>query len=315
MRKLKDYLLIALKGMGMGAADVVPGVSGGTIAFITGIYEELIDTINEVNLITLQLLFKQGFKPFWKAVNGNFLVALFAGIFISIVTLAKLITHLLETHPIAIWSFFFGLVLASIPLVAKAVKVWSGSRYFGFAAGAIIAYLITDLPPVEDPGASWYLFVSGMIAICAMILPGISGSFILLLLGSYSTILQAVNDRNIISIGIFGGGCIVGILAFSRFLKWMFSRYHDVTVAILSGFLLGSLNKIWPWKHVLEYFVKHQGEVNEERVPLVQENILPSTYEAITGTDPQLFTALALAFIGMLIIFVMGRLAPKNSEA
>ncbi|HKL40704.1 MAG TPA: DUF368 domain-containing protein, partial [Cryomorphaceae bacterium] len=167
MRSPKQYVFLVLKGMGMGAADVVPGVSGGTIAFITGIYEELIDTINRVNVVTLQILLKQGIKPFWKALNGNFLVGLFAGIFISIITLAKLITYLLETHPIAIWSFFFGLVLASIPLVAKSVKNWSGSRYFGFAAGAIIAYLITDLPPVEDPEAMWYLFVSGMIAICA----------------------------------------------------------------------------------------------------------------------------------------------------
>lgn len=299
--------------MGMGAADVVPGVSGGTIAFITGIYEELIDTINRVNLITLQILFKQGIKPFWRAVNGNFLVGLLAGIFISIVTLAKLITYLLETHPIAIWSFFFGLVFASIPLVAKAVKNWSGSRYFGFAAGAIIAYLITDLPPVEDPGASWYLFISGMIAICAMILPGISGSFILLLLGSYSTVLQAVNDRDILSIGIFGGGCIVGILAFSRFLKWMFSRYHDVTIAILSGFLLGSLNKIWPWKNTLEYFIKHEGEINEEKVALVQENILPNTYETLTGLDSELSIAIAMALVGVLIIFLMDRFAPKEA--
>jgi putative membrane protein len=313
MRSAKDYLFLALKGIGMGAADVVPGVSGGTIAFITGIYEELIDTINRVNFVTIQVLFKEGLKPFWKALNGNFLVGLFAGIFISIVSLARLITYLLETHPIAIWSFFFGLVLASIPLVAKSVRNWSGSRYFGFVAGAIVAYLITDLPPVEDPGASWYLFVSGMIAICAMILPGISGSFILLLLGSYSTVLQALNDRDFLSIGIFGGGCIVGILAFSRFLKWMFARYHDVTIAILSGFLLGSLNKIWPWKNTLEYFTKHEGEPDEEKVALVQENILPSTYEALTGLDSELMIAIALALAGILIIFAMDRFAPKNA--
>lgn len=313
MRSAKEYLFLVLKGMGMGAADVVPGVSGGTIAFITGIYEELIETINRVNFATIQILFKAGIKPFWKALNGNFLIGLFAGIFISIVSLAKLITYLLETHPIAIWSFFFGLVLASIPLVAKSVRNWSGSRYFGFAAGAIIAYLITDLPPVEDPGATWYLFVSGMIAICAMILPGISGSFILLLLGSYSTVLQAVNDRDLLSIGIFGSGCILGILAFSRFLKWMFNRYHDVTIAILSGFLLGSLNKIWPWKNTLEYFTKHKGEPNEQQVALIQENILPSTYESLTGLDSQLMVAIALAVVGMLIIFLMDRFAPKNA--
>ncbi len=313
MRSFKGYVLLSLKGLGMGAADVVPGVSGGTIAFITGIYEELIDTINQVNIGTVQVLFKEGFKAFWKQVNGNFLVALFAGIFISIASLAKIITYLLDEHPVAIWSFFFGLVLASIPLVGKKVKAWTGSRYFGFFAGAIIAYLITDLPPVEDPGSSWYLFVSGMIAICAMILPGISGSFILLLLGSYATVLQAVNDRDVVSIGLFGLGCVVGILSFSRLLKWMFSRFHDVTVAILSGFLLGSLNKIWPWKNTLEFYVKHKGEPDEELVPLIEENVLPSTYETLTGADPQLGIAIALALSAVALIFVLDRFAPKDA--
>jgi putative membrane protein len=299
--------------MGMGAADVVPGVSGGTIAFITGIYEELIDTINRISLDTFRLLFRKGFKPFWKELNGNFLLALFAGIILSIVSLAKLITHLLETTPIAIWSFFFGLVLASIPLVAKKVKTWNGSRIFAFTAGAIIAFLITDLPPVEDPGASWYLFVSGMIAICAMILPGISGSFILLLLGSYSTVLNAVNQRDFVSIGIFGLGCVIGILSFSRLLKWMFDRYHDITVAILSGFLLGSLNKIWPWKHTLEFYIKHRGEPNEKMVPLIEENVLPHDYEKLTGFDSQLGMAIGLFLLAALVIFVLDRFAPKDA--
>ncbi|MEM9052900.1 MAG: DUF368 domain-containing protein [Bacteroidota bacterium] len=313
MRSAKDYGMLALKGVGMGAADVVPGVSGGTIAFITGIYEELIETISNISLGSLQTLFKEGVKPFWKEINGNFLLGLFAGIFLSLISLAKLITFLLDAHPIAIWSFFFGLVLASVPLVAKSIKNWSGSRYFGFGAGAVIAYLITELPPVEDPGATWYLFASGMIAICAMILPGISGSFILLLLGSYSTVLQAVNDRDLLSIGIFGGGCIVGILAFSRFLKWMFARYHDVTIAVLSGFLLGSLNKLWPWKNTLESFVKHEGEPDEEIVPLVQENILPSTFSELNGVDSQFLLAVVLAVAGIAIIFVMDRFAPKKA--
>jgi len=313
MRSFKGYLLLGLKGMGMGAADVVPGVSGGTIAFITGIYEELIGTINRLNVNSLQTLFKRGLKPFWKEVNGNFLAALLTGILISIITLAKVITHLLESHPIAIWSFFFGLVVASIPLVAKKIKIWSGSRYFGFAAGAIIAYLITDLPPVEDPGASWYLFISGMIAICAMILPGISGSFILLLLGSYATVLAAVNDRDIVSVGIFGIGCIIGILSFSRLLKWMFDRYHDVTVAILSGFLLGSLNKIWPWKNTLEYFIKHEGELDEKRVPLVEENVLPHSYETLTGFDAQIGLAIILFSVAILVIFLLDRFGPKEA--
>lgn len=297
----------------MGAADVVPGVSGGTIAFITGIYEELIDTINRFNMHAVRVLFSQGPAAFWKTVNGNFLLALFIGIGISIVSLSRLIVYLLENTPIAIWSFFFGLVLASIPLVARRIKSWAGSRIFAFLVGAIIAYLITELPPTTDPGSLWYLFISGMIAICAMILPGISGSFILLLLGSYATILAAVNDRNLVSIGVFAAGCVVGILAFSRVLKFMFDRFHDITVAVLSGFLLGSLNKIWPWKEVLETYVKHAGEPEETVVPLLEKNVWPATYETLTGEPSQWVLALIMATVGILLIAVMDRFAPKEN--
>ena len=313
MRSFRDYTLLVLKGMGMGAADVVPGVSGGTIAFISGIYEELIDTISRVNLKTIGILFKQGIKPFWKAMNGNFLLAVLSGIAISILSLSKLISYLLEHHAIPTWSFFFGLIVASIPLVAKKVKNWSGSRYFAFAAGAIIAWLVTDLPPVTEPGANWYLFISGMIAICAMILPGISGSFILILMGSYFTILSALNDRDLVKVLIFIAGAVTGLLAFSKFLKFMFSRYHDITVATLAGFLLGSLNKIWPWKNVLEWFVKHPGEANEQKIALVEENILPATYTELTGEPALLLTAIIMAVVGIALIFLLEKIAAKKA--
>lgn len=313
MRSFRDYSLLVLKGMGMGAADVVPGVSGGTIAFISGIYEELIDTISRVNLKTIGILFKQGIKPFWKAMNGNFLLAVLSGIAISILSLSKLISYLLEHEAIGTWSFFFGLIIASIPLVAKKVKNWSGSRYFAFAAGAIIAWLLTDLPPVTEPGANWYLFISGMIAICAMILPGISGSFILILLGSYFTILAALNDRDLVKILTFIAGAITGLLVFSKFLKFMFSRFHDITVATLAGFLLGSLNKIWPWKNVLEWFVKHPGEANEQKIALVEENILPSTYTELTGEPSQLLIAVIMAAVGIGLIFLLEKIAKKKA--
>jgi len=313
MRSFRDYLLLFLKGMGIGAADVVPGVSGGTIAFISGIYEELIDTISRINIQTVSILFKEGIKSFWKAMNGNFLLAILGGVVVSILSLSKLISFLLENEPIATWSFFFGLVLASIPLVAQKVKNWTGSRYFAFAAGAIIAWLITGLPPVTEPGALWYLFISGMIAICAMILPGISGSFILILLGSYFTVLSALNNRDITVILVFIAGAITGILAFSKFLKFMFSRFHDITVATLSGFLLGSLNKIWPWKNVLEWFVKHPGEANEQKIPLVEENILPGTYTALTGEPSQLALAIIMAVVGIAIIFILEKVAGKKA--
>lgn len=309
MSGFRESFLLLLKGMAMGAADVVPGVSGGTIAFITGIYEELIETISRFNLQAIQLLFKKGIKEFWTYINGSFLVVLLSGIALSIITLAKVITGLLENYPIAVWSFFFGLVVASIPLVGRRVKSWKGSRYFAFVAGAIIAFLITQLPPVPNPEVEWYLFVSGMVAICAMILPGISGSFILLLMGSYITVLDAVNNRDITLIAIFGAGCVVGLLSFSRLLKFMFRRFHDITVAILSGFLLGSLNKIWPWKNVLETVTKYAGTPKEKVVPIVEENVMPWQYADITGEPSQIWLALGLAAFGLVLIFGMDRLA------
>lgn len=313
MRNPKDYLLIGVKGMAMGAADVVPGVSGGTIAFITGIYEELIDTISSVNLQSLQLLFKGKIAAFWKEINGNFIVSLLLGIVVSIVSLAKLIAFLLADHPIATWSFFFGLVLASIPLVGRKVRNWKGSRYFAFGAGAIIAWLITDLPPVPETGAYWYIFISGMIAICAMILPGISGSFILILLGSYLAVLNAVNDRDIVLILIFMAGAVIGLLSFSRLLKFMFQKFHDITIAVLSGFLLGSLNKIWPWKHVLDWFIKHEGEENEKKVALITENVSPTNYAELTGEPAHLALAIGMAIFGFIVIFGIDRLAAIKS--
>lgn len=312
MRTLKGHLTLMLKGVAMGAADVVPGVSGGTIAFITGIYEELIDTISNVNVATFRILFKDGIAAFWKAVNGNFIVSLGAGIALSIISFAQLISYQLETNPIAIWAFFFGLVAASIPLVARKVGVWNAKAYFAFGIGAVGAFLITQLPVIENPDANWYLFTSGAIAICAMILPGISGSFILLLLGTYMVVLDAVNDRDLGAIAIFGAGAVVGLLSFSRLLKYMFKRYHDLTVALLSGFLLGSLNKIWPWKNPLEVLVKHQGEANEKTLVIEDENVWPWHYTEVTGEPELLVTAIVLALVGVAIIVVIDKLAVKK---
>ena len=248
MRSLLDYFVLLLKGMAMGAADVVPGVSGGTIAFISGIYEELLETINSVNFGVLKTLKNNGIKTAWKSINGNFIVTLFLGIGISIASLAKLISYLLEAHPILIWSFFFGLVLASIVYVGKQVRSWNAGAMVSLIIGTGVAFWITILPPLSSSNELWFIFVSGMIAICAMILPGISGSFILLLMGSYQTVLEAVKDKNLLTIGVFIFGAVIGLLSFSRVLKWMFSKYHDFTIAILTGFLIGSLNKLWPWK-------------------------------------------------------------------
>lgn len=299
----------------MGSADVVPGVSGGTIAFIAGIYEELISSINNINLKALTVLKNEGIAPFWKQINGNFFSALLGGIAVAIVSLAKIITYLLDTQPVLIWAFFFGLVFASIFFVGKRVKSWKANRVLFFILGAAIAYVLTSLPAQPESGALWFIFISGMIAICAMILPGISGSFILLLLGSYQVILASIHDRNIVLILTFMVGAVIGLLSFSRLLKWMFTNYHDITIAVLSGFLLGSLNKIWPWKETLSTYVKHAGEPNEKIVPLEQINVLPQAYETATGMPAETGMAIGLFVVGMALIIGMEVVSNKTNEA
>lgn len=303
-RSIKDYFLISLKGIAMGAADVVPGVSGGTIAFITGIYEELLDTINAVNLEALKKLKTEGLKGFWQHINGNFIIALFLGIGVSIASLAKLITYLMSNHPILLWSFFFGLILASIYLVGKKIAKWDIAKVIGLLIGTAVAFYITLLPPMENPDALWYVFLSGAIAICAMILPGISGSFILLLLGSYQLILSSIKDLKLTIIAVFGAGCVVGLLSFSKLLSWMFKKYHDLTIAILTGFLVGSLNKIWPWKFTISNRTNSHGEV----VPFIQENVLPSNFEG----DAQIGIAVLMALIGLGLILVLERFSAND---
>ena len=289
----------------MGAADVVPGVSGGTIAFITGIYEELINSINQINLSALKVFKQNGLLAFWKHVNGNFLLALLSGIAVSIISLAKGITYLLEAHPIFIWSFFFGLVFASIFFVAKQIKKWNLLVIIGLVVGAVFAFYITTLPAQTESNALWYIFLSGMVAICAMILPGISGSFILLLLGSYKVVLTAIHERNLLTLAVFGSGAVIGLLSFAKLLKWMFAKHHNVTIAVLSGFLVGSLNKIWPWKETLSTFTKHAGEANEEIIPLEQVSISPARFEELTGQPSLLTGAIGMFLVGLAVILAM----------
>lgn len=303
-RTFKDYLLIGAKGIAMGAADVVPGVSGGTIAFISGIYEELLETISKVNFNALKVLKKDGIKAAWNHINGNFIAALLSGIAISIISLAKLITYLMEFHTVVLWSFFFGLIISSIYLVGKKIKQWNFAKIISLIIGSAFAYYITILPPMSSPDALWFIFLSGAIAICAMILPGISGSFILLLLGSYEFILTSLKDIKLTIIAVFAAGCITGLLSFSRFLNWMFKKYHDLTVALLTGFLVGSLNKIWPWKKVLETRINSHGKV----VPYIEENVLPQHFDG----NPQLLMATIMLLIGFFLIVVIEKIASKK---
>ena len=310
-RTLKDYLLITLKGIGMGAADVVPGVSGGTIAFITGIYQELIDSIKSVNFKTLKLLLSGQIKAFWEAVNGTFLVSLLLGIGISVLSLAKGLKYLLEHHPILVWSFFFGLIVASAIYVAKDIKEWKIGTFISLICGAVIAYFITVVTPAEANTTYPFIFLSGAIAICAMILPGISGSFILVLLGMYKFILGSLSELNLPVIAVFLVGAIIGIVSFSNILSWLLKKYYNLTIALLSGFMIGSLNKVWPWKHVLKTFTDRHGEIR----PLIEQNVLPGNYFELTGNQAQLVYALLLAAAGFALIFVVEGLTKKLVKA
>ena len=304
-RSLKDYIIISLKGMAMGAADVVPGVSGGTIAFISGIYEELLNSISSFKFSLINVLKHEGIKVVWKKINGSFLLALFIGICFSVLSLAKLIENLLENHPILIWSFFFGLVLASIIYIAKQIKLWNIKCYLYLIFGLIFAYYITTLNPVITQNSSpWFLFLAGMIAICAMILPGISGSFILVLLGAYKPILNAINTKDFFSIIILMAGAVLGLLTFSRVLKWLFSTYKNYTLALLIGFIAGSLNKIWPWKETISWRTNSKGI----EVPFTTTSVSPFSFDG----DSKLLMAGLLAIIGFGLILLLEKLAVKK---
>ena len=296
-RRIKDYAVLTLKGMAMGAADVVPGVSGGTIAFIAGIYDELINSIKSINMHSLKLLFTGKIAAFWKAVNGNFLFALLLGIAISVFPLAKLITYLLLMEPVLVWSFFFGLVLASTWFVTKDIKGWNWKTVAGFVGGAVIAYYITVATPAETSTNLMFIFLCGAIAICAMILPGISGSFILVLLGKYFYVMEAVKTLDLVVLGVFAFGAALGITSFSRVLSYALKNFRNITLSVLSGFMLGSLNKVWPWKEV-EKVVSDGHEV------MIEHNIAPNTEVA---------EAVVLMLIGFILVYVLEKISAKKA--
>lgn len=308
------FLILALKGCAMGMADVVPGVSGGTIAFISGIYAELLESIRSFDLGALKLLARFRFGDFWRHVNGAFLLPVLLGIATAIFSLARLMTYLLTNHPIAIWSFFFGLIIASALLVSKQIGAWNYKTVLAFLIGAAVAWWITVATPTETPNTWWFILMAGAIAICAMILPGISGAFILLLLGKYQFIMQAVSDFNIPVILIFVLGAAAGIISFSHLLSWLLKHLHDITVAVLMGFMIGSLNKVWPWKQVLETYTDSHGKVQ----PLVETNVMPGNYEALYDKPALLLEAAALCAFGFLLIYGIERIAAvmaKKREA
>ena len=297
----KDSFLLYMKGIAMGAADVVPGVSGGTIAFITGIYEQLIGSIKMGSDGIRLYLLKGKFKEYFEAVNIVFLVTLLAGIATSILLLSRIVLYLLANHPIPVWAFFFGLIIASAVVVYRKIRIHNAGIILAAIIGTIFAFWITMISPTETRTDLWFIFICGAIAICAMILPGISGSFILLLLGKYEYILSSLQEMKISVILTFIAGCIVGIASFAHVLDWLLKRYHDIAVAVLAGFMIGSLNKVWPWKEVVLSITDRHGE---EKV-VQDRNLSPFNYLEVTGNQPELVMAIVMCFIGFFIVYFL----------
>lgn len=295
MRNFISYLVLALKGVAMGAANVIPGVSGGTIAFMTGIYKELVDSLKSIDGNAVRLFFTGKFKEFWKTINGNFLLAVFAGVVISIFSLAKLMQYLLETHPIQIWSFFFGLILVSTAFIMKDLGKFSLKNVLSFIVGAAFGVFICIATPATTPDSMLFIFLCGAVTFCTMILPGISGSFILLLLGKYAFMLDAVGSVKVGILLVFALGAAVGLVCFSHFLSWLLKKYYNATLSMLCGLMCGSLLKVWPWKQTLETGVDRP--------------LWPGQFAG----DPQLASAIVWMLVGAALIAAI-TLAAKKSE-
>ncbi len=310
----ENHSLLGLvgRGLAMGAADVVPGVSGGTIAFITGIYDRLLNALKSISPTTVKILFQQGFVAAWKAIDGTFLLCVFGGILLSVLSFAHVISFLLAVYPEMLWSFFFGLILVSGLHMMRQVSQWSLTSVVALIAGIILAYMVNVLTPGNLSPEPLTLFLAGSIAICAMILPGISGSFILLLFGLYSVVLEAVKNLDILTLVIFGSGCIAGLLTFSHLLSWLLNRHRNMALSFLTGLMIGALEKVWPWKETLQTRINSSG--NE--IPFLQQNVLPGHYESLTGQSAYLYESISLmlAAIGIVLIieWVDGRKHQKN---
>lgn len=302
-----NYFTNFLKGMAMGAADVVPGVSGGTIAFITGVYDTLLESIRRINPSLIGILKDKGIKGAFEHINGLFLVTLFGGVLTSILTLAKLISWLLVTHPIPLWSFFFGLILVSVWLILRQIESFNASKWAFLLVGIGFAYMITVINPLQLEPTGINVVLAGAIAICAMILPGISGSFILLLIGMYAPVLAAVKGFQIDILALFLVGCVGGLLSFSHLLSWLLKRFRDFTLMFLVGLMIGTLPKIWPWKQTLTWRTNSSGE----QVPLIQENLMPHTFESIFNTSSQLPIAIVMMLAAIGMVLALEKIADK----
>ena len=310
MRRAIDYLLLFFKGAAMGAADVVPGVSGGTIAFISGIYEELLNTIRAVNIQSLKLLLRGQVTAFWTAINGNFIAVLFSGILLSILSLAKLVSYAMREHPILVWSFFFGLIVASILWMTRSLGRWRWRESAAILCGAVMAAALSMAPTGVVSSDLPMIFGAGALAICAMILPGISGSFILVLIGIYTTLIQAIDQLNVPLLATFAAGCVVGLLLFARLLGWLLGHYRSLTLALLTGFLVGSLAIVWPWKIELAVMHKTSGE----KIVLDSLNRLPGDYALQTGMEPHTLLAVLLMVFGVVLVLGLEHIGGRKKS-
>lgn len=310
MNQPTSFISLALKGMAMGIAEVIPGVSGGTIAFITGIYEKLLDTIKAFSPSLLKTFKQEGVSGLWSTINGTFLVTLLIGMGIGVVVGVFGVTHLLEHYPEMLWAFFFGLIISSAIFIGKQVPNWRITEIVALLIGIAFAYYITVASPAQGNEALWFVFLSGAIAISALILPGISGSFILLIMGMYSFIIPTVTNalrtfdsESLLIMGVFAAGCLLGLMTFSRVLSWTFKNYKSPTLALLTGFMIGSLNKLWPWRNVISTRVNSKGDT----VPFIEESVLPAAYNG----DPQLIAVLIAMLVGFLSVFILERFGKK----
>ena len=309
-----NALGVYIRGVMMGAADIVPGVSGGTVAFITGIYETLLSSIRSVDLEFVRLVLKLDIRAAWEHINGGFLLALVAGIATSIATLARVISWILENHPVPLWAFFFGLILASAQVLMKHVDRWSPRRVVSLLIGAAIAAGIALSPMLNLEVGLAGVFAAGFLAICAMILPGISGSFILVLLGMYGATLGAVKSLDVLFLVVLALGAVCGLLCFSRLLHWLLQRFHESTMALLTGFLFGSLLVVWPWKRVLAWVEGSHGQLK----PAQQVPVSPTDYQVFSGQDPQVWLCVGLMLVGFILVWFIdsrwGEPAPVESR-
>jgi len=307
---IKTHIIFALKGFAMGAANVIPGVSGGTIALITGIFERLILAIKSFDAVAIKLFFTGKIKDFIKHTDLYFLISVFFGMIVSVVSLAKLLEFLFAAYPVFVWSFFFGLILASVYYVGKTIEKWKISVIITFIIGAAFAVLISMLNPATQNDSFWYLIICGVVAICSMILPGLSGSFVLILLGNYELVMiQAVSNFDFHILIPVAIGAVVGLIAFSHILSWIFKKYKDQTIAILTGFILGSLSILWPWKDAI-YKIDVNGDyiLNKgERIIQGYSKFLPESF------TNEVIIAILLMIIGIISIAVIEKLANHNN--